>query len=272
VPTHGKGIAMIDLAREIGRTQVPPGSLAIWWLCQAGFVFKTPRGTVIYVDPYLSDCVERLAGFKRIMAAPIAPDEVEADAVVSTHAHPDHLDVDALPILAKKPNLRFIGAVDCEPAYRAAAVPADRVTLLQEGSSTQVGDIVLTGVYADHGDLAPEALGLLLTVADIRVWVVGDTAYRPAQWQGLFSQGVDVIVPPINGAFGNLDAVEAAMLARDASARVAIPCHFWMFVEHNGNPAGFLRACRDHAPNVVPRVMSQGELFVYTRRQATQGK
>ena len=263
---------MIDLAREIGRTQVPPGSLAIWWLCQAGLVFKTPRGTVIYVDPYLSDCVERLAGFKRIMASPISADLVKADAVVSTHSHPDHLDIDALPVLAKQRDLCFIGAADCHEAYRSAGISADRVTLLQEGRSTQVGDIVLTGVYADHGDLAPEALGLLLTVAGIRVWVVGDTAYRPAQWQSLFAQGVDVIVPPINGAFGNLDAVEAAMLARDASARVAIPCHFWMFVEHNGNPAGFLRACRDHAPNVVPRVMSQGELFVYTRRQATQGK
>jgi len=254
---------MMDLALEIGGAHVPPGGLAIWWLCQAGFVFKTPQGTVIYVDPYLSHCVERLAGFKRIMASPIAAEQVEADVIVSTHSHPDHLDVDALPILANKSNLRFIGAVDCEPAYRAAAISPDRIILLQEGSSTQVGDAVLTGVYADHGDLAPEALGLLLTVSDIRVWVVGDTAYRPAQWQSLFAHGVDVIILPINGAFGNLDAVEAAKLARDACARVAIPCHFWMFIEHNGNPAEFVRACGDLAPDVEPRVMAQGELYVY---------
>ena len=60
----------------------------------------------------------------------------------------------------------------------------------------------------------------------------------------------------------NLDGVEAAKLARDAGAKVAIPSHFWMFVEHNGDPAQFMEACKEHAPDVQPLLMSQGELFV----------
>jgi len=128
-----------------------------------------------------------------------------------------------------------------------------------------VRDVTLTGVAADHGDLAPEALGVLLTVDGLRVWHVGDTAYRPDLWRDLLAAGVDIILPPINGAFGNLNGEQAARLAGQARARVAIPCHFWMFAEHNGNPAEFLRACSIYAPNVKPVLLTPGERFVYTR-------
>jgi len=108
---------------------------------------------------------------------------------------------------------------------------------------------------------------VLLTIGDIRVWQVGDTAYRPDRWQNVFDLGIDIIVPPINGAFGNLNGVEAARLAHDARARVAIPCHFWMFVEHNGDPAQFMAACQEHAPTVRPLLLSPGELFVYKKER-----
>jgi hypothetical protein len=88
------------LACAIQNTYVEMGRPAIFWLGQAGFVYKTPGGQVIYIDPYLTDCVERHVGYKRIMATPIQPEEVEADLLVSTHAHADRLDMDAMPILA----------------------------------------------------------------------------------------------------------------------------------------------------------------------------
>ena len=40
---------MLDLARRILSTEVAVGSLAIFWLSQAGFVFKTPKGKIIYI-------------------------------------------------------------------------------------------------------------------------------------------------------------------------------------------------------------------------------
>ena len=39
---------------------------------------------------------------------------------------------------------------------------------------------------------------------------------------------------------------------------------YWMFAEHNGDPAQFLAACKQHAPGVQPRLMSQGELYMYS--------
>jgi L-ascorbate 6-phosphate lactonase len=261
---------MSAFATKVRDTKVNANTLGIFWISQAGFVYKTPAGTVIYVDPYLTDCVHRLYpdygyGFKRIMGTPIEPHEVEADYVVSTHSHPDHFDFDAIPILARNPKIHFVGAKDCQAEYEKLGIPQDRYTIFEEGQTLGFDGFSLTGVYADHGEQAPDALGVLLAVGDIRVWQVGDTAYRPEKWQPVFDLGIDIIIPPINGAFGNLDGVEAAKLAADAGAKIAIPSHFWMFVEHNGDPAQFMEACKVHAPDVRPLLMSQGELFVYEK-------
>lgn len=259
-----------ELALQIKELRVEPGSLAIFWLAQAGFVYKTPRGAIVYVDVYLSDCVHRqlsdvLYGFKRIMTAPLAPEEVEADVVVCTHSHPDHFDYDAIPVFACNPKIHFVAAPDCRAEFEKLGVPEERYTIIHEGETLTFADVSLTGVFADHGDLAPEALGVIVRSGDIKVWQVADTAYRPDKWQDIFAAGVDVIIPPINGAYGNLDGVEAAWLAHDAHARVAIPCHFWMFAEHGGSPAQFLEACKEVAPEVRPHLMAQGELLVYRK-------
>lgn len=261
---------MSKLTSQIKELRVEPDSLAIFWLAQAGFVYKTPGGTIVYVDAYLSDCVHRLLGdvlygFKRIMPAPLAPEAVEADVVVCTHAHADHFDYDAIPVLARNPKIHFVTAPDCRVELEKLGVPEERYTIIHEGETLRYGDVSLTGVYADHGDLAPEALGVIVQSGDIRVWQVADTAYRPDKWQEIFAAGVDVIIPPINGAYGNLDGGEAARLAGDAHARVAIPCHFWMFAEHGGSPAQFLDACKELAPAVQPHLMAQGELLIYSK-------
>jgi L-ascorbate 6-phosphate lactonase len=261
---------MKSLAQRIRGTQVEPGSLAIFWLAQAGFAFKTPAGQIVYTDPYLTNYVERALpeyglGFKRIMASLIDADEVEADFVASTHMHQDHFDADAVPILLKNPRIHFIGAPDCRELYRQAGVPDSRYTIIHEGETLKFRDFSLTGVYADHGEAAPDALGFLFDFDGIKVWQVGDTAYRPDRWQDIFSQNVDILLPPINGAFGNLNGVEAAKMAHEAHAKMVIPCHFWMFALHYGSPAEFLEACKTYAPEVKPYLMTQGEGIIYKK-------
>jgi len=262
---------MQNLALNLLETQVDPASLAIFWISQAGFVFKTPFGKIIYVDPYLTDYVERSLpeyglGFKRIMGKTIEAHEVEADLVLSTHSHQDHFDADAVPVLLNNPRIHFVGAPDCRELYEQCGVPTNRYTILHEGETLDYGDFTVTGVFADHGEQTPDALGILLDFGGIKVWQVGDTAYRPDKWQDLFQLGVDVLLPPINGAFGNLNGREAAMLARDAGVKMAIPCHFWMFALHYGNPMEFLEACKELAPDVQPYIMTQGERLIFTKQ------
>ncbi len=259
---------MENLVKRIQETRPTPGSLAIFWLGQAGFAFKTPAGKIVYTDPYFTDYVQRVLpeyglAFKRVMPKLVEADEADADYIVSTHAHQDHLDVDALPALLKNPRIQFYGSPDCRPLYLESGVPESRFTIYHKGETFDLGDFTLTGVYADHGAATPDALGVLFNFGGIKVWQVGDTAYRPDMWQDMFNENVDIILPPINGAFGNLNGTEAAGLAHDAHAKVVIPCHYWMFAQHLGSPLEFLDACKQLAPEVQVMLMTQGECFMY---------
>jgi len=243
---------------------VPEKSLALWWLGQAGFAFKTPAGRIVYLDPYLSDAVERLHGFKRLSLPPIAADEVRADLVVLTHEHADHLDPDAVPIIARN-NLscRFAAPEGCTPGLTEAGVaPAARL-LLEAHRRYDVEGLVIHTAPADHGDLSPTALCLVLDFGAVRVLCTGDTAFRPQAIQPLCDLRPDVMLPCINGVFGNMGHIDAAMIVQQARPRYAIPCHFGMFAEQGaGDPAGFVYACRHFCPEVAAMVLRPGERFV----------
>jgi L-ascorbate metabolism protein UlaG (beta-lactamase superfamily) len=60
---------------------------------------------------------------------------------------------------------------------------------------------------------------------------------------------IDLALLPINGndpsrkVAGNLDAKEAAQLAKDIGARIVIPCHYDMFTFNTANANEFASAC-----------------------------
>jgi L-ascorbate 6-phosphate lactonase len=234
-------------------------------LAQAGFALKSPRGTVVYVDAYLSDAVERKYGFKRIMASPVALETAAADLVISTHEHEDHLDTDAIPVLARNPKTHFAGTATCVQFYKEIGLAPERYFELREGGEYAFADVRLLAVYADHGDLAPGAVGVVLDFDGIRIYHTGDTAFRPERMQAVADLKPDVILACINGANGNMEPEDAARLAHHVGAQLVIPTHFWMFIDHLGNPARFPVACKELAPNVQVRFMTQGEGFIYNK-------
>lgn len=256
---------MANLARAIKELKIAKGCLGIFWLAQAGFVFKTSSRKIVYVDPYFSDVVERIYGFKRMMACPIAPEEVVADLIVCTHEHQDHLDTDALPVICKNSCTHFAGPVECVREFEKMGVPPERCHRLEEEKEIIVEGMGVKGVYADHGELAPDALGVVLSCDGIRVYHTGDTAYRPEKFKPAIETQPDILIPCINGRFGNMDAPQAALLTRDVRPQLAIPSHFWMFVEHNGDPALFLEACSQLAPDVKVLIMKPGEGYVFQK-------
>src|SRR5262245_55392352 len=81
------GSRPMSLSQEIKNTIVQPGSLAIYWLCQAGFIFKDCAGRVVCIDPYFSDVVEKRFGFARMMACPMSAGDLDADLLLCTHEH-----------------------------------------------------------------------------------------------------------------------------------------------------------------------------------------
>lgn len=254
------------LSQAIRIASVGRESLQIWWLGQAGFAVKTHAGKLLYLDPYLSDSVERLAGFRRLSPIAIEPEEVEADAVLVTHHHEDHLDIDTLPVIARNTNARFVAPPRGVAVLRELGLEASRVEVALPENPVDLGFCVAHPVFADHGELAPDAVGYVVDFGSSRIYFTGDTAYRPQSMAGAFALEPDIVVPVINGAYGNMDAHDAACLVRDSRAREAIPCHFWTFIEHGGDPAAFARECAEHCPDATVVWITQGRAFIHEAR------
>lgn len=258
------------LADRIRETSVAEGSVAIFYLAQAGFALKTSRDTLAYLDAYFSDCCERCFGFRRMIPALIAPDELEPHIVASTHSHFDHLDIDALPLLARGERPHFVGSPDCAEHYADARLPPERCTILREGDCATVADMRIRAVYADHGEPAPDALGFVMEAEGVSIYDVGDSAYRPQRILASLGGAVDVMIAPINGAFGNLNPEEACGLAEVVQPALLIASHFWMFAEHGGDPARFLAAAEPLAPRTQALVLAPGETLLI--RHLTDGE
>jgi len=261
---------MSNLRQVVADTIVPRGSLGVWWLSQAGFVFKSPAGKVVYLDPYLSDAVERLFGFRRLSLPAIDAEDVRTDYVVLTHEHNDHLDPDSLPVIAKNnPACRFIAASGCAAGLDEAGIsPASRV-MIEANRHYDLGDFVVQTVPADHGDQTDKALCLLLEFDGVRVFCTGDTALQTRAIEPLCDPRPDVVLCCINGGFGNMGHVDAARMVAHIKPRLAVPCHYWTFAEQGaGDPAGFVHACRSLCPEVNARLLKPGEYLHYPSRDS----
>src|SRR3954471_15854667 len=85
------------LLAEIRATRPGPGSLAVWWLGQSGFLIKSRTGTLV-IDPYLSEhLTTKYHGTSRphvrMTGAPLRGAALAAIALaLSSHKHSDHLD------------------------------------------------------------------------------------------------------------------------------------------------------------------------------------
>ncbi|HQE84577.1 MAG TPA: MBL fold metallo-hydrolase [Candidatus Hydrogenedentes bacterium] len=255
------------LAVEIDNARAPEGGVALWWLAQAGFVFKTSSGAVVYLDPYLSNVVEKAFGFKRLSLCPISMEDARADWILNSHEHLDHLDTDALPVIVRNnPACRFAGSLPCVPEYEKMGVGKNRSVLLEPGKRYSLDGVEVVTARSDHGELSPDALSLLLDFGKVRVLFTGDTALNVPLMQPLIDLRPDILLVCINGRFGNLNAEEAAELTAIVSPRVVVPCHFWMFKEHNGDPEAFVQACARRCPAVPVRLLTPGEGFSCSER------
>ena len=261
---------MSRLSAEIEAAKVPAGTASLWWLGQAGFAFKTASGSVVYVDPYLSDAANRLHGFKRLSLPAIEAVDVRADLVVLTHEHTDHLDPDAIPeIAARNPACLFAAPEGCADGLETAGIRPERRLLLKPGASQVFRGVTVHAAAADHGSHSPTAVAIALDLDGVKVMLSGDSSWRSDFFTPLYALGLDVCIPCINGGFGNMSHVDAAKMVGESGASITIPCHFWTFAEQGaGDPMGFLDACRREAPNVHAQLLSPGERLAVTARQA----
>jgi len=261
---------MGNLARIIRDLTVEPGHLAVFWLGGAGFAFKTAGGKIVYVDPYLSDALDRFYSWKRLPTSPIPfpPGEVVADLVLVTHAHEDHLDPDAIPDIARASQAVFAGPTMCVEAMREWEIPADRVVEINRGESQIIAGIPVSAVLAHHvspaGAQTPDAVGYVLDLDGVVVYHSGDSLYHP-DLQAVKARSPDILLVCINGQYGNMNPEEAARLTHEVEPAVVVPMHWGLVAENTAEPADFVAALADTGSQARPVVMSPGDLYVYSR-------
>jgi L-ascorbate 6-phosphate lactonase len=242
--------------KNIRKDKPAKGKILIYWLAGAGFVFKFDNGTILCVDPYLSDYVERLVGFRRLTLAPVKPEELQVDLLLYSHEHPDHLDIDSYDgIMKANPKCRIIAAKPCVDFLKEKKAPYEMITV---GQTIEKNGVTVRAVQADHGQLSPDALAFVITYSGRSIYFTADTSNDPKVLAEAIAMQPEIIVPCINGAFGNLTEKQAAQIARQCNAKIAIPCHFWLFVEHGGSPGAFIEALKAESPKTKCVLLTPG--------------
>ncbi|MBR6472317.1 MAG: MBL fold metallo-hydrolase [Firmicutes bacterium] len=252
---------MKDLAIKVLAAE--PGNTHIFATGQAGFIIKTAEGRLIAIDLYLSECVERLEGhmgYKRLLPKLLDADELEFDAVICTHPHWDHFDVDAVPQMMANGITRLYCSVECEKLVEQTGLKSleKNITYVRPGDIVDEDGFALQFVNCDHGEGAPDAVGVVIHTDGKRIYEAGDTCLRLDR-TGEIKKPLDVLIAPINGAYGNMDADDCVRLAEALQPKLTIPCHFGMFASHGGDPGRFFELMK--VKDLPMLLMTQGEKY-----------
>lgn len=262
------------------KSKVEPGRLAIHWLGQSGFAFQNSAGEVLIVDPYLSDSANADGTATRLVDIPIRPKDVKLDYLFLSHDHADHTDPHSAPVIAQN---NPAAPVICPPSscrrLTKLGVPASQIRTVQPGQSLAFPNFVAHVVAAQHTD---DSVGFVIEFANggsqtdsVAVYFTGDTEYNDGLAASVEDYGPEVLLVPINGQGGNMDASHAARLAAQIAPREVIPMHYGMFAENTADPADFLAhlaAATQSSPDITPVVMKHSACHVYYPAEAVQGK
>lgn len=207
--------------------------LEVTWLGHSTFLFKTPSGKAVLIDPW-------------VMGNPACPKEAQRfkklDILLVTHGHFDHIG-DAIELAKNYKPEKVIGIF--EACHWLESKGVQNTSGMNKGGTQKIGGIEVTMVHADHscGILdegrmlyGGEAAGYVVTFENgYRVYHAGDTnvfsdmrliaeLYRP-----------DAAFIPI-GDFYTMGPREANLAVRLLGCPKVVPMHHGTFPLLAGRP------------------------------------
>ncbi|ABC80843.1 metal-dependent hydrolase [Anaeromyxobacter dehalogenans] len=216
------------------------GKTEVTWYGHAAFVVTTPGGTVLAIDPWLSNPKAPEPG--------LAGKLPKVDYILVSHGHFDHVG-DAIAI-AKRTGAKLITNFDLGSSLVAAGYPKDQAgmdTLGNMGGTIQAGDAAVTMVTAVHssgftdekgtGHPGGNPMGFVIQVkGGPTIYHTGDTDLTQDMKQLPERFGrVDVMLTCIGGHF-TMDPKAAAIAVGYVHPRTVVPMHFGTFPAIAGTP------------------------------------
>ncbi|MEJ8572000.1 MBL fold metallo-hydrolase [Microbaculum marinum] len=266
---------MSALMQDIDAFDVPARGIAIWFLGQNGWVIKSPGGTTIAVDPYLSDInAGRRPGIDSARRLPIFidPENLKVDLFLCTHSHIDHACPVTIEGSHKAGTTRFAGPAETQAVFARAGVGEAEREVTFPNQVFAIGDITITGTYAlptDDTDL--NHMGFVFQVdGGPRFYVTGDSApVGLLRYARKFEPQLMAVC--INGGFSNLSHWEAAELVREVDPELAFPCHYDMFADNTCPPHMFRASLTIQGVGEKYRLPEYETPFVYVMGEGGRG-
>ncbi len=252
--------------------QTQAGSITLWWLGQAGFIFKSPAGKVVTLDPYLTNSCKIIGdenGFDmdRQVAPPIqAADLVGIDAYLLTHSHQDHMDPETVAAYRKAGGHGpWVAPAETFEKLHGLGIPASETNMIWPNKEIKFGDLTIRATFAIPfaGDDLTHVGYLVSVDRGPKVYFTGDTGYEEVLALAMEPHKPDVLVAVINGAFRNLGPAEAAILARKLGVKVVIPCHHDLFLDNCQPPQMLWTNLKLQGLGDRYRLLVHGEPFDY---------
>ncbi len=224
-------------------------AIKLTWYGHACWSIETPNGTLL-IDPFLSGNP----------VAPVKADQVNADFILVSHGHGDHLG----------------DTVDIAKRTGAEVISNFEIAGYCEGHGCKVHDLHIGGskvfpfgrvklTIAHHGSSFPDGRyagnpsGFLLTLGKKKIYDAADT--------GLFydmkligEEGIDLAMLPIgdNYTMGPEDALRAIKLIKP---KVMIPMHYNTFDLLKQDAKAFAASVKKAVPTTKVVVLQPGESY-----------
>ncbi|ABR34117.1 MBL fold metallo-hydrolase [Clostridium beijerinckii] len=262
----------IELIKDIDECILEKGDVAFWWLGQLGYAIKIAE-TTIYLDAFLSDWPNRN------IPPLLKPEEiVNADFIIGTHDHSDHIDRDVWHQLSiSSPNAKFVvPKLLITELSDDLKIPKNRFIGLDDGLSISEKDLKISAIPSAHEFLDQDSsghypyLGYIIEGNGCTVYHSGDTC----MYDGIFSKlrqwnNFDIMFLPINGRdakryrenlIGNITYQEAVDLAGTIKPNLVVPGHYEMFDNNSENPILFYDYLNAKYPGIKCWIGDHGEM------------
>ena len=186
------------------------------WYGHANVMLETDDGTVIFVDPWITQ-------------NPVHPTKTlpeKADVILVTHDHFDH--VSDVVELSKKTGAKVVTQPETLRRFVEKGLPQDNGIGMNIGGTVTFGQFSAQMVQAFHTSETGEPSGYIMTINGKVVYHLGDT--------GLFGDlrlfgelyNIDYALIPVGGHF-TMDYKHGAIAANMLKTKHAIPIHYRTF-------------------------------------------